>query len=121
MRNTRAQGSHWEDAAESFLHQRGLTTVRRNYHGRVGEIDLIMLDGPVLVFTEVRFRGSNSHGGGAASVTPAKQRKIVQAARRFLLSEKRHAHRRCRFDVVSIGPEQGRTVMNWIRSAFSVT
>jgi putative endonuclease len=120
MANRREQGNHWEDAAESFLHQRGLTTVRRNYHGRIGEIDLIMLDGPVLVFTEVRYRGSNSHGGGAASVTAAKQRKIIQAARRFLACEKRHAHRRCRFDVVSIGSERGRTVMNWIRSAFSV-
>ena len=119
MENTRQRGSAWEDAAESFLNRQGLTTVRRNYHGRIGEIDLILLDGPVLVFTEVRFRANARHGSGAASVNAAKQRKIVRAAQRFLLSEKQHAHRRCRFDVVSVGSENGRTVMNWIRSAFS--
>lgn len=118
MTNTRQRGSRWEAAAESFLHERGLTTVRRNYHGRVGEIDLVMLDGKTLVFTEVRYRASRSHGGGAASVTPAKQRRIIMAARRFLQLEKQHNWRRCRFDVISIGAENGRTVMNWIRGAF---
>lgn len=118
MTNTRKRGSRWEAAAESFLNGRGLATIKRNYHGRVGEIDLVMLDGQTLVFTEVRYRSSRSHGGGAASVTPAKQRKIIMAARRFLQAEKQHAWRRCRFDVISIGAEEGRTVMQWIRSAF---
>lgn len=119
MTHTRQQGSRWEDAAESFLNQQGLNTVQRNFHGRIGEIDLILLDGPVLVFAEVRYRANARHGSAAASVTTAKQRRIILAAQRFLQSQKQHGHRRCRFDVVAVGSENGRTVMNWIRGAFS--
>lgn len=118
MPHTRQQGSAWENAAETFLNGRGLKTVQKNFHGRFGEIDLVMLDGGTLVFVEVRFRASDRYGGGAASVTPAKQGRIVTAARRYLQREKRHATRPCRFDVVSIGTENGHTVMNWIRRAF---
>lgn len=118
MPHTRQQGSDWESAAESFLNGCGLQTVQKNYHGRFGEIDLVMLDGPTLVFVEVRFRASDRYGGGAASVTPAKQRRIILAARRYLQCKKQHALRPCRFDVVSIGSESGQPVMNWIRRAF---
>lgn len=118
MPNTRQQGSDWELAAEQFLHGRGLKTVAKNYHGRLGEIDLVMLDGATLVFVEVRFRANSYYGTGAASVTHVKQRRIIHAARRFLQCDRHHACRPCRFDVVSIGREQGRIVMNWIRAAF---
>ena len=118
MPDTRRQGSHWERAAESFLHGKGLETVRRNFHGRFGEIDLVMLDGNSLVFVEVRYRANPGFGTGAASVTALKQRRIASAAGRFLQSNRQHRARPCRFDVVSIGREQGREVMTWIRSAF---
>ena len=118
MTHTRQQGSDWESAAESFLNGRGLQTVEKNYHGRFGEIDLVMLDGGTLVFVEVRYRASERFGGGAASVTPVKQRRIILAAQRFLQSRRQFAPRPCRFDVVAIGSENGRPVMNWIRRAF---
>lgn len=118
MTHTRQQGRDWEIAAEAFLNGRGLKTVEKNYHGRFGEIDLVMLDGPTLVFVEVRYRADDRYGGGAASVTPVKQRRIILAAKRFLQGRRRHAARPCRFDVVAIGNQNGRPVMNWIRSAF---
>lgn len=118
MATTRQRGSHWEKVAESFLNGRGLQTLERNYQVRGGEIDLIMRDGRILVFTEVRYRKNARHGSGADSVTFVKQRRIIHAAQFFL---KRHAclpDQVCRFDVVSIGSENGRTLINWIRSAF---
>lgn len=118
MPNTRQQGSDWENTAESFLRGRGLRTVQKNFHGRFGEVDLIMLDGPTLVFVEVRFRSNAHYGTGADSVTVTKQRRIISAARRYLQYEKQHRDRPCRFDVISIGREDGRPVMSWIRSAF---
>lgn len=118
MQNTRQLGGRWEQVAESFLHKKGLKTISRNFNGRLGEIDLVMLDGNTLVFTEVRYRGNNSHGGAGASVTPLKQRRITWAAKRFLQGEKRHARRPCRFDVVTVGRNEGRTLLNWIRGAF---
>jgi len=118
MTTTRQRGSNWEQVAESFLNTRGLETLERNYHSRFGEIDLIMLDGNELVFTEVRYRANARHGSGADSVTRTKQRRIISAARRFLQYHPAASTRPCRFDVVSIGSEEGRTLLNWIRSAF---
>jgi len=69
MNNRRSQGGEWEKVAETFLNGRGLKTLQRNFHCRMGEIDLIMMDQRTLVFTEVRFRNNNAHGSGAESVT----------------------------------------------------
>ena len=118
MATTRQRGSHWEQVAESFLNKRGLATRERNYQARVGEIDLIMLDGNTLVFAEVRYRAHDSHGSGADSVTWAKQQRIIRAARRFLQCHPEDSLRPCRFDVISIGSTEGRTLLNWIRNAF---
>lgn len=114
----RQRGSRWERAAESFLHGKGLRTVARNYHSRFGEVDLVMLDEPVLVFVEVRYRRSDRHGSGAETVTPSKQARLVSAARQFLRNHSAHARRACRFDVVSIGGGGAATELNWIRAAF---
>jgi putative endonuclease len=118
MPNTRQQGRDWERVAESMLCRRGLRTLTRNYLCRSGEIDLVMLDGPVLVFVEVRYRQSDRYGSGADSVTPAKQRRIVSAARQFLGRYPDHGQRPSRFDVVSIGQGAAGAEISWIRSAF---
>jgi putative endonuclease len=115
---TRQQGSRWERAAESFLRKRGLKTLARNYHSRLGEIDLVMLDDPVLVFVEVRYRHNNRHGSGAETVTRGKQSRLASAARRYLGHHPDHARRACRFDVVSIGPGTNGAELRWIRAAF---
>ncbi|MEY4294689.1 MAG: hypothetical protein RLY82_377, partial [Pseudomonadota bacterium] len=80
--------------------------VARNYKtpGRGGgEVDLIMQVNDAertLVFVEVRQRSSQSHGGAAASVSAAKQRRIIFAARYYLLRLAKTPP--CRFDVVSV-------------------
>jgi putative endonuclease len=116
--NTRQRGRAWEQVAEALLSRHGLRTLASNYNCRCGEIDLIMLDGAVLVFVEVRYRHSDRFGSGADSVTPAKQRRIVSAARQFLGRYPRQAQRPCRFDVVSIGHGSNGVELDWIRSAF---
>lgn len=118
MTDTRKQGQSWERAAERFLREKGLCSVTRNFGTRFGEIDLIMLDDATLVFVEVRYRARSTHGSGAASVTPVKQRRIAAAARYFLKQHRQHALRPCRFDVVSIGQEGEQARFDWIRSAF---
>ena len=107
-------GGDAEDAAAEFLASQGLAIVARNYRTRLGEIDLIARDGAVLVFVEVRLRGESSCGGALASITPRKQRRIVAAARAYLMRLPRAPA--CRFDVVSI--EAGEPA--WIRGAFTL-
>jgi len=110
-----SKGQHFEQLAERWLQAQGLQPIARNYHCRGGEIDLIMRQGNTLVFVEVRYRASLSHGGAAASVTRRKQQKIVLAARHYL---KQHgineANQACRFDVIAFEIDQP----NWIQSAF---
>lgn len=98
-----------------LLLARGLTLVGRNFRCRVGEIDLIMRDGQVLVFVEVRYRRDQRHGTAAETVSRPKQRRFVAAARRYLQQHPAAARAPCRFDVVAITGEQ----VEWIKGAFA--
>ena len=106
-------GQSAEKRAEAFLASHGLTFVARNWRCRFGEIDLIMQDGATRVFVEVRLRSRNDFGGAAASVTPAKQRRLLAAARQYLTTLKSLPP--CRFDVVALS---GDAPPNWIKNAF---
>ena len=105
-------GRRAEQAAAEFLEKRGLHVIARNYRCRGGEIDLVCRDGKVLVFVEVRHRRSRDFGGAAASITPAKQRRIVLAARHYLANE-RKSNASCRIDCVLIDGGN----IDWIRNA----
>lgn len=109
-------GDAAEDAALRHLQQAGLRLLERNYRtpGRGGgEIDLIMRtpDGTT-VFVEVRQRANASHGGAAASISATKQRRIIFAARHYLMRLRELPA--CRFDVVTL--EGG--VIQWLQAAF---
>ena len=120
---TKAVGDAAESIALAHLRTAGLTLLETNYRtpGRGGgEIDLIMKDADgTLVFIEVRQRASQSHGGAGASISAVKQKRIVFAARHFLMRFKSLPP--CRFDVVLIhgGPSAGNApAIEWLRSAF---
>lgn len=106
-----AIGQAGEDAALQHLQRQGLTLVERNVRCKGGELDLIMRDGQVLVFVEVRRRADGRHGGASASISFAKQQRLIRAAQFYLL---RYASAPpCRFDVVAIDGDQ----LSWIRNA----
>jgi putative endonuclease len=113
---TKQAGDAAEERALAHLVASGLKLLARNYRtpGRGGgEIDLVMRDpAGTLVFVEVRRRASRAFGGAAASVGHVKQRRIVFAARHYLMRLAEQPA--CRFDVVSV--EAGR--IEWLRAAF---
>jgi putative endonuclease len=115
MTAAQAAGSAAEEAAANFLARQGLEIVARNYRTRMGEIDLVARDGATLVFVEVRMRSSAHFGGGAESIGPRKQARIVAAARQYL-ARLRHEPP-CRFDVVTL--DDGSPA--WLRAAFEVS
>jgi putative endonuclease len=104
------QGRNWEQVACKYLEQHGLKLVEANFTCKGGEIDLIMRDGDALVFVEVRQRADRAHGGAAASITPAKQARLVRAAQFYLLRYRQLPP--CRFDVVAIDGDQ----LDWLRN-----
>jgi putative endonuclease len=105
-----SQGRDWEQVALRHLKRQGLLFVEANFSCKGGEIDLIMRDGESLVFVEVRQRADRRHGGAAASITPAKIRRLVRAAQVYLLRFPRMPA--CRFDVVAIDGDQ----LEWLRN-----
>ena len=107
------RGRDAEQLAFEFLRRQGLSKVERNYRCRFGEIDLIMRDGPILVFVEVRMRASASFGGARESIDARKQRKLLAAARHYIGSLGKLPE--CRFDAVLLN---GDTEVEWIKSAF---
>lgn len=104
-------GQAGEDAALDYLQQQGLQLVERNFRCKGGEIDLIVRDQVTLVFVEVRKRADASHGGAAASITAAKQRRLLIAAQSYL--QRYREPPACRFDVIAIDGEQ----MEWLKNA----
>lgn len=113
---TKQVGDQAEGLALAHLQHAGLRLLERNYRtpGRGGgEIDLIMRapDG-TCVFVEVRHRATASHGGAAASVSWTKQKRIVFAARHYLMRQSTLPP--CRFDVVAV--QSGH--IEWLMGAF---
>jgi len=106
-------GDEGEQQALLHLQQAGLRLIQRNFLCKGGEIDLIMQDGSSLVFVEVRKRASAQFGGALASVTPAKQKRMVHAAQVYL--QKIHPTPPCRFDVVAI--QDGEIV--WLKNVIT--
>ena len=120
---TKGRGDAAEAMALAHLEQAGLRLLDTNYRtpGRGGgEIDLVMRDKDgTLVFVEVRQRASASHGGAGASISAVKQRRIVFAARHYLM--RFNTLPPCRFDVVLVhggldADEEPK--IEWLRSAF---
>lgn len=111
-------GARAETAARAFLESHGLRFVAANAASRPGELDLVMRDGDVLVFVEVRYRASDRFGGALASVDRAKQRRLVRAAEAFLASHRALRALRCRFDVIAAQGNPGAPRLQWVRDAF---
>jgi putative endonuclease len=116
---TKSRGDAAEDQALAYLQQQGLRLLQRNYRtpGRGGgEIDLIMqLPDSTVVFVEVRQRASRRFGGAAASVGAVKQRRIIWAARHYLMRWRSLPP--TRFDVVVVEAE----ALLWLPAAFDAS
>lgn len=105
-------GDAGEALAADYLARKGLRVVERNFRVKGGEIDLVCRDGAYTVFVEVRRRANADFGGAAASITTAKQRRLILAAQHWLVQ---HGETPCRFDAVLIDGEQ----LEWLRAAFT--
>lgn len=110
-------GAVMESAALEWLQARGLTCIERNFRCRGGEIDLIMHTEHTLIFVEVRLRNHRNFGSAAESVTRAKQRRIIHAAK-FYLATQTATHQACRFDVLAAREEGNAIIWEWVQDAF---
>jgi len=99
-------GRSGEDAALRLYAAAGYRVVARNWRCALGEIDLVLERGALLVFCEVKTRRGDRLGGPYESVTAAKQRKLRQLGEAFL-ARWPSGIRDVRFDVASISVGRG--------------
>ncbi|PKL45389.1 MAG: YraN family protein [Candidatus Riflebacteria bacterium HGW-Riflebacteria-2] len=95
-------GNRGEDLALTHLEALGMRLVDRNYRWRGGEIDLIMRDGNILVFAEVRSKSGVGHGTPLETINYKKRRQIERCARQYLAHKKVSPDVCCRFDAVGV-------------------
>jgi putative endonuclease len=112
------RGAEWEALAERYLRDRGLRTLARNVHCRLGEIDLVMADGAVIVFVEVRYRRNTAFGSAVETVGARKRTRMRRAAGFYLARRAALAERPCRFDVIGISGTPERPRIDWRPAAF---
>ena len=106
-------GDEGEEQALQYLIAAGLSLVQRSFLCKGGEIDLIMRDQASLVFVEVRKRASKQFGGAVASVTAAKQKRMVHAAQVYLQRQK--SIPACRFDLIAIDDGE----VTWLKNVIT--
>ncbi len=109
-------GQNAEKIACQYLQDNGLKLLKKNFHSRFGEIDLIMQDGNTLVFIEVRCRRNNAQVSAAESVSFAKIQKIRKTAEYYLLQLEEVPN--CRFDVIAMIHNGNNYHIDWIQNAF---
>jgi putative endonuclease len=114
-----ARGIVTERFAEKHLIQQGLTPVDRNVHCRQGEIDLIMRDGDIYVFVEVKYRKNNHFGSAIEAVSLAKQNKIKHCVAFFFHKANLNEYNTpCRFDVIALEGDINQPKITWLKNAF---
>jgi putative endonuclease len=97
-----AVGRAGENAAAELLEHLGYILLERNWRCRIGEIDLIALDGKTLVFVEVRSRTNPTRFGTAIEAVTARKCRQVREVATVYLKQRGGAPQPLRFDVVAV-------------------
>jgi putative endonuclease len=95
-------GAAGEQLARRHLEQRGYRFVAANWRRPYGELDLIMRDGDVLVFVEVKTRSSERLITAEESLTAAQARRLLRGAQYFLAERVELASLFWRIDLIAI-------------------
>lgn len=128
MKNTEKQmtprmelGRRGEDVACEFLTGKGHIIVQRNFRSGHLEIDIISLDRNGVHFVEVKSRVAPVAVSPEENVTAAKQKKVADAALRYLHTSKDKrlsADLEVSFDVVAVTFDGGGEIVEWFPNAY---
>jgi putative endonuclease len=111
-------GAAGERAAERCVRQRGYAILARNYRCRLGEVDLVALDGRTVVFIEVKTRCGTLVDAALDAVDSRKQRQIARVAEHYVTTH-RLEDRDVRFDVVGVWRDGAALVCELVQDAFA--
>jgi len=117
MKDSNARGIRGENTAALYMEKSGFVIIERNYRRTACEVDIIALEGDVLVFTEVKARSSTMGGCGREAVNRRKQQRIIRGALNYI-AENSMDDKCGRFDVAEVDLNTGE--VNYIRNAFEM-
>ena len=113
------RGLAWERRTANYLRRKGLKILIERYRCRLGELDLVCLDGETLVIVEVRARAGSRFARAVESVDARKRAKLLRATRHLLMTNPQWSGHHLRFDVFCIDDIEGSApTVRWIRNAF---
>lgn len=101
----RQLGRLGEEAASTYLEERGYVILARNFRCRFGEIDIVARQGKTVAFVEVRTRTGDAFGLPEESVDARKKARLKRLATYYLYLNGL-CDVDCRFDVVAITADQ---------------
>ena len=101
MNEKHIRGKFGEDYTADYLLNKGMKIISRNFRRKGGELDIVALDGKMLVVVEVKARKFGSLTDGLDAMTPKKLQSIVRTAQRFI-DETDVDFDEMRFDVAEI-------------------
>ncbi len=116
-KDNKTLGTLAEELAAVYFQKKGYTILEKNFKAPCGEIDLILQDGPELVFVEVKARTSDKYGLPQESVDLRKQKQITKTATWYMTLKGLHDNP-ARFDVLAIQVSQDGYKIDHIPWAF---
>ena len=96
----RSKGTEAEQSAAAYLERNGYSIVERNARTRFGEIDIIAAKDNVLVFVEVKAKGSSLFGLPEEMITAKKKKKLNLLTRAYIADKKFRGQ--ARIDVIAM-------------------
>jgi len=111
------RGREGEELAALFLIKRGYSILERNFRIGRGEIDIIAIDGDVLVFIEVKTKQTEGFGEPEEWVDRKKQLQICKTAMLYL-QKYEIEDMQCRFDVIGVTKKDDTVNIKHIKDAF---
>jgi putative endonuclease len=109
------KGRAGEDAAASYLEEKGIKVLEKNFRSRKGEIDIVALDGETLVFVEVKAWSSYGIDALEYAIDAKKRHKIIETSKYFLSLHREYRYMAIRFDVIFVSAG----VVTHLASAFT--
>ena len=84
MNEKHTRGKFGEDYTADYLLNKGMKIISRNFRRKGGELDIVALDGKMLVVVEVKARRFGSLTDGLDAMTVTKRHNIIRTAQRFI-------------------------------------
>ncbi len=101
MNKRHIRGRFGENYTADYLIKRGMKIIGCNFRRKGGELDIIALDGEMLVVVEVKTRKFGSLTEGIDAITYTKRQNIIRTAQRFI-DETDTDFSEMRFDVAEL-------------------